>query len=176
MTGLFAGGYVGAWVGSVSGAGVGMLFAMVAGGDAMGYRDPAFSFIETLVTTGLLAAILGTLSGIALGAALGASLGALVAMQNSGPGKRFVQVACIAACMSAMLLAAAMLRWDVDRETWRPLGANQMELVARVAAICVVGVGGLFGGALLGRILREVAWEPGIPRDVAGRAPGSKME
>ncbi len=175
LTGFFAGGYVGAWFGSLSGAGVGVTFAAVAGTETVGYRDPALSFIETLVTTGLLLAIIGTFTGGALGATLGAVLGAFVAVFEGGLRNGFVGVSCVLACVAAVSLTAAMLGLDATVPEWRSSAMSQQELVARVAALGVVGFGGLMGGGLLGRILREVAWETGASRDVAADALEPRM-
>jgi hypothetical protein len=176
LTGLFAGGYVGAWVGSLSGAGVGVLFALVAGNNMIGYRNPAFGFVESLITTGLLIAILGTLMGAALGSLLGVLLGSLVAVSNGGLRKQFTWVSCVATCLAAMGLAATIFRVDLSAQEWRPLAADQLELFSQVAAISVVGLGGFFGGGLLGRILREVAWERGAWVEVVADDAKPRME
>ena len=52
---------------------------------------------------------------------------------------------------------------------------NQHHLVVQVAILGVVGFGGLFGGGLLGRVLREVAWESGLSADVAVDAQEPRM-
>jgi hypothetical protein len=175
LTGFFAGGYVGAWVGSLSGAGVGVLFALVAGNSVIGYRSPAFGFIESLITTGLLIAILGTLLGGALGSLLGILLGSLIAVSNGGLRKQFTWVSCVAACVAAVTLAATMFRLDLSAQEWRPWAAGQSELFSQIAAISVVGLGGFFGGGLLGRILREVAWERGAWVEVVADDASSTM-
>jgi hypothetical protein len=160
LTGIFAGGYVGTWVGSLSGAGVGVLFAIAAGGNVIGYSDPALTFVEGLITTGLLIAILGALTGAALGSALGGLLGSLVSVSRDGLRKQFIWISCFAASAAAVGMAVSMFCFNLGSREIGPLAANDTELLARIAALCVVATGGVFGGALLGRILREVAWEP----------------
>lgn len=175
LTGFFAGGYVGAWVGSLSGAGVGVLLALFSGVGAVGFRDPAFAFVENLVSTGLLLAILGTLAGGGVGATLGLGLGVLVAVSGDLLRKTFVWLSCLAAGVTAMTLAAAMFRFDTHAQEWRSLGDEPWERFVYAAAVGVVGLGGLFGGGLLGRILREIAWEPGEQSGVADEDAGRRI-
>jgi hypothetical protein len=160
LTGLFAGGYVGAWVGSLSGAGVGVLFAVAAGGNVVGYGDPALTFVEGLITTGLLIAIVGALAGASLGAILGGLLGSLICVSRDVLRKHFIAFSCVATGAAAVGMGISMFCLDISSREIGPLAANPSELFARVAALCVVGLGGVFGGGLVGRILREVAWEP----------------
>jgi hypothetical protein len=160
LTGLFAGGYVGAWVGSLSGAGVGVLFAVGAGGSVLGYGDRALTLIEGLITTGLLIAIVGALTGAGLGASLGALLGSLVCVSRGSVRKQFIWISCLATAVGAVGLTFSLFCFDIGSQTVSPLAANRSELLLKVAALGVVALGGVFGGALLGRILREIAWEP----------------
>jgi hypothetical protein len=176
LTGLFAGGYVGAWVGSLSGAGVGVLFALMAGGGAIGYGDPALTFVEGLITTGLLIAVVGALTGTGLGVLVGGLLGSLVCVSREGLRQQFIWVSCLAACAAAIGLAVAMFCFAPHSQEVGPLAANQHELFARVAALCVIGLGGFFGGGLLGRILREVAWEPRAMVEVVANRSKPTME
>jgi hypothetical protein len=161
LTGLFAGGYIGAWVGSLSGAGVGLLLALAASGGVMGYASPGFSLAESLITTGLITAIVGTLFGGGLGALLGLVLGSVASVSGAGMRKAFIMLSCATACVAALSASAIAFQFDVSSQEWRPWSDGGLEAFARVAALGVVGFGAWFGGGLLGRILREVAWECG---------------
>ncbi|MBW3598035.1 MAG: hypothetical protein KY475_12250, partial [Planctomycetes bacterium] len=175
-TGFFAGGYVGAWVGSLAGGGAGALFALLTGVGAVGYRDPAFSLVENIVSTGLLLAIVGTLAGGGLGAALGVGLGTLIAASGDFLRRSFVALSCGAAGLAAIAMSAAMFRLDAQGQAWQPVALAHEEFVARVAAMGLIGLAGVFGGGLLGRILREVAWEPGAQTGVVAEGAEPRME
>jgi hypothetical protein len=176
LTGLFAGGYVGAWVGSLGGGGAGVLFALLTGAGAAKFQDPAFAIVESIISTGLLLAILGTLAGCALGAALGMGLGTLVAASGDFLRKTFVWLSCFAACLAATALAGVMFQFDLETDPWRSAAVGREGLVARLAAMCIIGLAGFLGGGLLGRILREVAWEPGDQTDVVDEEAEPRME
>lgn len=137
-----------------------MLFAVAASGSVLGYGEPALTFVEGLITTGLLIAIVGALSGAGLGTLLGALLGSLVGVSRGSLRKQFIWISCLATCMGAVGLTLSMFCFDIGSQNVSPVAANESELLLRGAALGVVAVGGVFGGALLGRILREVAWEP----------------